>query len=84
MTEDLPQSDLTNDDHLRHILQAGAPELLAVKDAMDELQIEPDLVIKALYLLRNIQRFTRYGKVSYLIQDGQVVRIEQEQGFKIR
>jgi hydrogenase maturation factor len=43
--------------------------------------LRPIDVMRALYLLSNIKRFARYGKVVFLMQDGKVVRVQQEQGY---
>lgn len=74
--------DLSNESKLREILKQGAPELYAVMEAMEETQIDQATLIKGLFLLKNIQRFSRWGKVTFLVQDGQIVRVEQTQGFK--
>jgi hypothetical protein len=84
MNDEVPKPCLDNNDKLRSILQAGAPELLFIKDLLDETQMDVDVLMKGLYLIANTQRMTRWGKVSYLIQDGQIVRVEQEQGFKLK
>lgn len=68
---------------MRQILKQAAPELLALLDAVEETQIDVGTLLKGLYLIKNTQRFTRYGNVTFLIQDGQIVRVEQKQGFKI-
>lgn len=74
--------DLTNEEKLKEILKTGAPDLWAVKEAMETTHIDPDLILRTLYLVANVQRFTKWGKVSMLIQDGVITRIQQEQGFK--
>jgi hypothetical protein len=83
MIDEVTSPCLDNNDKLRAILEAGAPDLLAIKDIMDETQTSMDVLIKAVYLMRNVSRFTGWGKVSILIQNGQAVRVEQEQGFKL-
>lgn len=40
-------------------------------------------LMRGLYLLANIKRFTKWGKVVFLMQDGVVVRVDQEQGYKV-
>jgi len=45
--------------------------------------LKPIDVMRALYLLSNIKRFSRYGKVVFLMQDGRVVRVQQEQGYML-
>lgn len=43
---------------------------------------KPIDIMRGLYLLANIKRFSRWGKVTFLMQDGRVVRVQQEQGYK--
>jgi hypothetical protein len=74
--------DLTNEQKIKELLQAGAPDLFAIKEALDVTSIDIDLLLKSLYLIANVKRFTKWGKVSLIIQNGVVVRVQQEQGFK--
>lgn len=52
-------------------------------DAMANAGVHPTDIVRGLYLLANIRRFSKWGKVIYLMQDGQVVRVAQEQGYKL-
>jgi hypothetical protein len=107
--------NLSNDDQAMSLLSKIAPELVEIKQLMEQLKIEPDLVsetikglalsgkdngigylehpilnagakpldvLRGMYLLANIKRFSKWGKVTFLMQDGRVVRVQQEQGYK--
>lgn len=75
--------ELDNEDKMLEVLRQGSPDLYAIYDAIKKTDANPDHIIKALYLLADVQRFTRWGKITFLIQDGKVTRVQQEQGFKL-
>lgn len=77
--------NMSNEEVLATILkQSGKPWILDVIQAMEVNGIEPQKLIESLFLLGNIRRFTGWGKITWLIQDKEVVRIDQEQGFKYK
>lgn len=55
----------------------------SIQDAMHFSGITEDWLLKGLFLIGNIRNVSRWGKVVYLIQDGQIVKVDQEQGFKL-
>lgn len=108
--------DLSNDDQAHKLLESISPQLAEIKKLMDEMQVDPEIVVniikgvainkeeegagylqypiinagakpidilRGLYLLANIKRYARWGKVVFLMQDGRVVRVQQEQGYKL-
>ena len=61
-------SDNNGIGYLQHpILNAGA---------------RPIDVLRGMYLLANIKRLSKWGRVTFLMNDGKVVRVQQEQGYK--
>lgn len=76
-------SELSNEEQMMEILKQGSPDLYAIKKAIDETGIDTSILLKTLYMIANIQRFSRYGRASIMVQDGRIVRVEQQQGFKI-
>lgn len=55
----------------------------SIKDAMRFSGVTEDWLLKGLFLIGNVRNVSRWGKVVYLIQDGQIVKVDQEQGFKL-
>jgi len=55
----------------------------SIQDAMHFSGITEDWLLKGLFLIGNVRNVSKWGKVVYLIQDGQIVKVDQEQGFKL-
>lgn len=75
--------EMSNEEQMMEILKKGSPELYAIKKALNETGVDTTVLLKTLYMVSDIQRLSRWGKASILIQDGKVTRVEQSQGFKI-
>ena len=71
-----------NDKKMMELLEASMPEYLLMKQMIDNNEINLQDVMRALYLITNIKQVTRWGKVTFLIQDGRIVSVSQEQQFK--
>lgn len=77
--------DMNNEEVLATILKnSGKPWILDVLEAIESNNIDPQQLVHSLFLLGNIRRFTGWGKIVWLVQDKQIVRIDQEQGFKYK
>lgn len=80
--QDSVEIDLSNEKRLATVLRmSGKPWILDIMEAMETTGLEPDQLIQSIYLFGNIRRFARWGKVIWVIQDGRLTRVNQEQGF---
>lgn len=71
-----------NDKKMRELLENVMPDTLMIKDIMDANGIQPQEIMRALYLLSNVKNISGWGKVTILMQDGKIVSVQQEQQFK--
>lgn len=75
--------DLTNEEQLANILKkSGKPWILDILEVMERTGITPNQLIQSMYHVANVRRFARWGSVSWIIQDGQIKLIKQEQQTK--
>lgn len=82
-TDEQMNIDLSNNSAIESVLKnSGKPWIWDVMEAMEDINIDAEQMLQALYLLKNVQRLSGWGKVTYLIQDKKITRIVQEQGFK--
>lgn len=76
--------DSTNESQLAFILkQSGKPWILDILEAMETTNTNPEDLLKTLFLLGNVKRFTKWGKIIWVIQNGMLTRIQEEQGFNL-
>lgn len=72
---------MNNDDKMRQLLETTMPDLLVIYDLMHQNDILPYDVMRALYLIANIKRISKYGKVSFIIKNNEIVSVNQEQAL---
>lgn len=65
------------------MLKTAAPDLAEIHSLLNETQMDSVTLIKYLNLIKNVKLVTKWGKVTTLIQNDEIVRIEQEQGYKV-
>lgn len=76
-------NDLTNEERLATVLrESGKPWLLDVAEAMELAGMTPDQILQHLFMVANVRRFTKWGQVATVIQNGAVRIIKQEQTTK--
>lgn len=54
-----------------------------IKEAIAKSGVSEDILVKGLFLLANVRNISKWGKVTFLVQEGETVRVQQEQGFKV-
>lgn len=70
---------MNNDERMDTILEAVAPHIKAIKDLLEQGMATPVDILRALYLIENVKKISRYGKVGFTIKDGEIVSVWQEQ-----
>ena len=55
----------------------------AIAEAKVRSGISDEYLLKGLFLIANVKNISGWGKVVYLIQNKEIVRVTQEQGFKV-
>lgn len=70
-----------NDEKFRALLEAAAPELLFIYELMSKNDIDPQDIMRALYLITNVQKLCEWGKVGFTIKHGEIINVWQEQQF---
>ncbi len=74
-------TEQTNETKAKAIIESVMPDLWMLKEEMDKINmLEVDL-LRALYLIENIQRVSRWGKVIISIKDGEIVSVTGENNF---
>jgi hypothetical protein len=72
---------MSNDEKAKAILEATVPELLIIKELIDSNGIDYQDVMRALVLIANVKKLAQWGKITFLLKDGEIVSIQQEQQF---
>lgn len=72
---------MSNEDKALSILEAAFPDVLIIKQMMDANDIPYQEVMRALYLVSNIKKVAQWGKVAFVIKNGEIVTVTQEQQF---
>lgn len=70
-----------NDKKAQEIIEATMPNLWMIKVLMERANIIDLDLLRALYLIENIQKLSKWGKVTISIKDGEVVAISGENNF---
>lgn len=70
-----------NDKKAQEIIEATMPNLWMIKELMERANIIDLDLLRALYLIENIQKVSKWGKVTISIKDGEVVAISGENNF---
>ena len=70
-----------NDKKAQEIIEATMPSLWMIKEVMERASIVDVDLLRALFLIENIQKVSRWGKVIISIKDGEVVAISGENNF---
>lgn len=73
-----------NQNQFNELLEKSTPDLAEIRRIMKEVEMDGPTVIKYLRLIENVCLMSGWGKVITLIQNKEIVRVEQEQGFKIK
>lgn len=74
---------MSNDQLFENMLQKARPDLYEIYKLMNDVQVDSMTVLKYLNLIKNVQIVSGWGKVTTLIQNKAVKRVDQEQGYKI-
>lgn len=70
---------MNNDEKMNQLLEVAAPHLKAINDLITETNTTPVDIIRALFLIQDVQRISRYGKVGFTIKDGEVIHVWSQQ-----
>lgn len=74
-------TEQTNDAKAKAILEATMPEVLIIKEALEKINmVEVDL-LRALYLIENIQKVSGWGKVTITVKGGEIIGVQGENSF---
>lgn len=82
-TPEIEKESQNNETLFDGMLEKAYPELYELKQAMNYSETDIPTIIKMLYSISNVKKFTKWGSVSILIQNGKEMRIESKQGFKL-
>lgn len=74
---------MNNDEKFNEMLKTFAPDLAEINNLLKETEMDSVTLVKYLNLIKNVRIVTGWGKVTTLIQNNDIVRVEQEQGYKI-
>lgn len=72
---------IDNDDKAKAIIEATMPNLWLLKEAMDRINVLEVDILRALYLIENIQKVSKWGKVTINVKDGEVISVSGENNF---
>ena len=79
---DVPdQPKLTNEGQSMELLKTISPELHEVYEAMQYSDIDHSTIIRMLYSLANVKRFSKWGMVQISVKNGKEFKVEQRQWF---
>lgn len=70
---------MNNNDRMNELLNTFAPHLKAINDLIEETNTTPVDVLRALFLIKDVQQISRYGKVGFTIKDGEVIHVWSQQ-----
>lgn len=70
---------MNNDERMNELLESFAPHLKAINDLIIQTNTTPVDVLRCLFLIKDVQNISRYGKVGFTIKDGEVVHVWSQQ-----
>ncbi len=74
-------TEQTNDKKAKAIIESTMPNLWMIKELMDEINMVDVDLLRALYLIENIQKVSKWGKVVISVKDGEIVSVTGENNF---
>jgi hypothetical protein len=72
---------MTNEEKAKAIIEATMPHLWMIKEGMERINMLEVDVLRMLYLVENIQKVSKWGKVTITVKDGEVIAISGENNF---
>jgi hypothetical protein len=72
---------IDNDAKAKEIIESCMPNLWLIKQLMDQINMVDVDLVRALYLIENIQRISKWGKVTISIKDGEITGVSGENNF---
>lgn len=72
---------MDNEAKAQTIIETAFPNLWMIKELMDTVKMVDVDLVRALYLIQNIQKVSRWGKVVISVKDGEVVSVSGENNF---
>lgn len=70
-----------NDKKAQAILEACMPQIVMLKEAMERVNIPEVDLLRALYLIENIQKISGWGNVKITIKNKEIISITGENSF---
>jgi hypothetical protein len=70
-----------NDQKAQSIIESAFPNLWMLKEAMDDVGILDVDLLRALYLVGNVKKVSKWGKVTISVKDGEIVSVTGENNF---
>jgi len=72
---------MTNDEKANALLKEALPDLYFIKELVEQNDIPYQDVMRALVLVANVKKLSQWGKITFLLKDGEIVSVSQEQQF---
>ena len=70
-----------NDEKMRTLLEQAMPDVLTIKDLLDEQEIMLVDLMRVLFLVKNVKTVSKWGKVTINVKEGEVTSIQGENTF---
>lgn len=74
-------TETDNSTKAQAIIESSMPGLWMIKELMDEIKMVDIDLLRALYLIENIQKVSKWGKVIISIKGGEIISITGENNF---
>jgi hypothetical protein len=72
---------MDNEAKAQTIIETAFPNLWMIKELMETVNMVDVDLVRALYLIQNIQNVSRWGKVTISVKDGEIVSVTGENNF---
>lgn len=70
-----------NDTKAQAIIESSMPGLWMIKELMEKINMVDIDLLRTLYLIENIQKISKWGKVIISIKGGEIISITGENNF---
>lgn len=73
----------TNEEKLREVIIAFAPEIYRVITYLEQYGVNPEILPPIIRSLANLKMGTGYGKIQIFMQDGRLTQIKGEESVTV-